>query len=390
LVILIFKNKEKITLNNIDKLLFFYLGIIFLYIIIPIGSASFYQKLITTKSIAFFPLIYFVGKLMPINELNIDKLFKLICLIAIGVASITIIEYIFSVNFQSYTGYAKLMSNYFNQDPSGTYDLSWTFETDNGLRRFASIYSMPLEHAAATLLTLSAILSLTLTNTYNKFKFDNFLLIALIASIISILLALSRASLMGYILIFYVFLIVTKSKQAYKILKYFIITLIILFLISIKDDIKNFFLGTLFFTNSSSLTHLLAWSEAIISIYRHPMGIGLGSIGSFVNSENSFFGGENEFLIIGVQVGFIPMLIYLYIYFIIIKLSYQGFIKFNGKIKKVALFIFLVKIGLILPLLTSEIETYIYVSYLVWFITGYYINLISKISSQKKISNIYD
>ena len=247
----------------------------------------------------------------------------MICLIAIGVASITIIEYIFSVNFQSYTGYAKLMSNYFNQDPSGNYDLSWTFETDNGLRRFASIYSMPLEHAAATLLTLSAILSLTLTDTYNKFKFDNFLLIALIASIISILLALSRASLMGYILIFYVFLIVTKSKQAYKILKYFIITLIILFLISIKDDIKNFFLGTLFFTNSSSLTHLLAWSEAIISIYRHPMGIGLGSIGSLVNSENSFFGGENEFLIIGVQVGFIPMLIYLYIYFLIFVYNFR-------------------------------------------------------------------
>ena len=144
-------------------------------------------------------------------------------------------------------------------------------------------------------------------------------------------------------------------------------------------------MGTIMFTNSSSLTHMLAWTEAIFSIYSNPMGIGLGTIGNLVNSDTSFFGGENEFLIIGVQVGLLPMFLYLFIYYKITKITYDGFKLYVGKTKKLALFLFLVKIGMIIPLVSSEIESYIYISYLVWFLTGYYVNLVSKQSALLKI-----
>jgi hypothetical protein len=235
---------------------------------------------------------------------------------------------------------------------------------------------MPLEHAAATLITVSAILSLILVQN-NRIQLTKFLTISLIASILSILFAVSRASFLGYILILYAFMLISKNKQFKFVIKYglFFAFFIVIFLI--KDDIKNLFLGTIFFTNSSSLTHLIAWTEAIFTIYNNPMGIGLGSIGILANKENSFFAGENQLLIIGVQVGVIPMIIYLLMYFKILKIAYLSFNKFDGKIRKTALFIFLVKIGLIVPLLTSEIESYIYISYIVWFISGYLINILS-------------
>ena len=382
--ILVFKNRNLFILNNIDKLMLLYCGLVFVYVLLPIGPMSIYQKLVATKSVAFFPFVYFLGKLMPTESINIDKIFKLICLVAMVTAVILLFEVITNQNLQNYTGYTNFMTRYFSQDASGSFGLSWTFETDNGLKRFASLYSMPLEHAAATLITIAVILSLSLSRNIT-YSFDIFLLLTLVASIFSILFALSRASLIGYMLIVYVYTVITKNKNATKLLRYIFLGVILLFVFSIKDDIKNFFLGTIMFTNSSSLTHMLAWTEAIFSIYSNPMGIGLGTIGNLVNSDTSFFGGENEFLIIGVQVGLLPMFLYLFIYYKITKITYDGFKLYVGKTKKLALFLFLVKIGMIIPLVSSEIESYIYISYLVWFLTGYYVNLVSKQSALLKI-----
>jgi hypothetical protein len=388
LLFLLNKNKHYIVLNNIDKLILFYLIFIISYIILPIGPASVYQKLISTKTIAFFPIIYFVGRFIEPNALNIEKIFKLISLFGIFVAIVLIFEIFFYQNLQNITGYADFMSNYFNQETSGNFGLSWTFETDNGLKRFASIYSMPLEHAAGTLITISAILSLLISDNY-KINIDKFLLLSIVATIISIIFALSRASFLGYIIIIYAFLIITNNRRLKLLIN---IGLVFIFLTSvflIKDDIKSFFIGTINFTNSSSLTHLLAWTEAIITIYNHPMGIGLGSIGSFVNKENSFFAGENEFLIIGVQVGIVPMILYLFIYFNIIKIALKSIKIYNGKVRKTSLFLFFVKLGLIVPLLTSEIESYIYISYFTWFMSGYLLNILSRENKIKAVGTIY-
>ncbi len=389
LLVLFYKNKDYIVLNNIDKLIIFYLIFIFIYIILPIGPASFYQKLISTKTIAFFPIVYFVGRLIDPNTLSIEKIFKLISLFGIFVAVVLIFELLFYQNLQNITGYADFMSNYFSQESSGNFGLSWTFETDNGLKRFASIYSMPLEHAAGTLITISAILSLMLNDNL-KINLDKFLLISIVATIISIIFALSRASFLGYILIIYTFLIITNNIKLKFFINIGLVFSIILSFFLIKDEIKNFFVGTINFTNSSSLTHLLAWTEAIISIYNHPMGIGLGSIGNFVNKENSFFAGENEFLIIGVQVGIVPMIIYLFLYFNIIKIAIKSIKLYIGKVKKTALFLLFVKLGLIVPLLTSEIESYIYISYFTWFISGYLLNILSTENRFKSVETIYD
>ena len=117
--------------------------------------------------------------------------------------------------------------------------------------------------------------------------------------------------------------------------------------------------------------------EGLNSLVARPFGLGLGTSGNVANTYSESTSGENQFLIIGVQVGILPMLLYLFLY---VYLIYLAFITFNnsvGKTKKMALVILLIKIGLIIPAFTSEFESYIYISYITWFFSGFLINLIS-------------
>jgi hypothetical protein len=376
LFVLLLKNKFYFILTRFDKILLAYLIIIFFYTLLPIGQSSLYQRIVAMKSIAFFPFVYFVGRLIPSEKINLNKAFRFVCIVSILAAIVILIEVISDKHLQASTGYAEFILKYFNQYPSGNYGLSWTFETDNGLKRYASFFSMPLENAAATLVTISVVFSLAITNL-NKIKLDKYLYLTLIATCILVVYAISRASLLSFLLIFYFFSIISKNNPLRKTLNYFFIILILFFLISINGNLKDFITSTIMFTNSSSLTHLIAWTESISTILNNPFGIGLGTSGNVGNTANFSIGGENQFFIIAIQVGVISMLIYAYLYYYIIVIAKAAFEKYSGKIKKLALFIFLVKISLFIPALTSEIESYIYISYFTWFFSGYLINLLS-------------
>jgi len=374
--ILLLKNKVRFNITRFDKIIISYLVLIFLYTLFPIGPNSLYQRIVAMKSIAFFPIVYFVGRLIPAEKINLNKFFRYVCIVSMFAAIVILIEVFNNQHLQASTGYAQFILKYFNQYPSGHFGLSWTFETDNGLKRYASFFSMPLENAAATLVTISVLFSLAITD-WNKLKLDKYLYLTLIATCILILYAISRASLVSFLLIIYFFTIISKNSLLRKILNYLFACIIIVFLVSLNGNIKDFILSSLLFTNSSSLTHLVAWSESISSMFYHPFGIGMGTSGNVANATNVSIGGENQFFIIAMQAGIIPMFIYAYLYYYIIVISKTAFEKYSGKIKKLALFVFLVKIGLFIPMLTSEIESYIYISYFTWFFSGYLINLIS-------------
>ena len=95
------------------------------------------------------------------------------------------------------------------------------------------------------------------------------------------------------------------------------------------------------------------------------------------NTFGESLGGENELLIIGIQVGIIPLILYGWMYVYTIVKTATIFRNKRGKLRKIALFLLLTKIGLMIPTLTSEAESYLYISYVSWFFTGYLINLLS-------------
>ena len=108
-----------------------------------------------------------------------------------------------------------------------------------------------------------------------------------------------------------------------------------------------------------------------------PLGLGLGESGKVSSALGQNIGGENQFIIIGVQAGVIALGLYMLIYILLIKNAYQRFFISRGKERKVCLALLLMKIGFIVPLMTSNFESYIYISYISWFISGLFVHMIA-------------
>ncbi|MGI4750001.1 MAG: O-antigen ligase family protein [Janthinobacterium lividum] len=365
----------------IDYAIFAFLLYTILYAVLPIGDQSFGQRLIALKSTSFYVLVYFTGRLLDLRTIYVNKYFNYLVLLTIAAGAVVLAEVLFNQQLQTITGYADYSYYFFNFEPSGNFGLSWTFESEGGYKRFASFFANPLENAAATLLALSVIASLY-TRDDNKFKINSIGLLALSASFIAIIFSISRAPLAGYFLIIYVYALITKKKVITKSV-HAAIGLAALYLIYLFSRFENnntgiveVVMNTVDFSNPSSVGHLVEWVQGILAMIEQPFGLGLGSSGRVGGTLGENIGGENQFIIIGVQVGILALLLYLFIYVLFIRIGLKWFPKLRGKERKVCLTVLLFKIGLFIPLLTSEVESSSYISYMNWFLSGLMISII--------------
>jgi hypothetical protein len=113
------------------------------------------------------------------------------------------------------------------------------------------------------------------------------------------------------------------------------------------------------------------------------MGIGLGESGKVSSVLQENIGGENQFIIVGVQTGVISLFIYITIYILVIRYSWNWYPLLTGKAKMLALCLFLIKIAFIFPLFTSNFDANSYIVYLTWLLTGILISMIQKVDPVK-------
>lgn len=370
--------------TSVDKLMFSFLCINILYALLPIGTYTFFERLVALKSLSFFPLVYFTGRLLNKDHIHMHWVYTLIGVLTIAVAGVLAIELLTYTHIQSVSGYAGFNDHFFDQDPSGSYGLTWTFEIENGMKRFASLFSTPLELAAASLISLAAVAAMVTTSD-NKISLNSFTAITLVASMFCISFALSRASFVSYCIMLYVYAILTKKKLLLQLIHTAaLIAAGVLLLISFNNDFVDFIINSITFTNASSVGHLIEWANGFESMVKDPLGIGLGNAGRISGFSGYNVGGENQFIIIGVQTGILTAVIYIAMYFIVMRRALQLFKTQTGKIRRLALFIFLVKVGMLIPLFTSEAESYIYISYITWILTGLLMSMSSRLEPSTK------
>ncbi|WP_214071551.1 hypothetical protein [Mucilaginibacter sp. dw_454] len=383
LVLNIVNLKYRPRLHLVDYLIFGFFAYTLIYALLPIGQQGFVDRLVAFKSTSFYILVYFAGRFFDPKTIYINKYFSYVALLTIAAGAVLVVEVSMHVQLQIFTGYAEYCYYFFNIEPSGVYGLSTTFDSDSGLRRFASFFNNPLEHAAATLLALSIVIALY-NRDDNKFKPTLIGWLALGASLLSITFALSRAPLIAYFLIIYVYALATKKKYITNTV-HVAVGLLVVYLIYLfsqyessnhKDGLIAVLMNTVDFSDPSSVGHLVQWVEGIAAMIAHPLGLGLGSSGRVAGSLGENVGGENQFIIIGVQAGVIALLLYLAIYVIFIRTSIKWFPKLGGKEKKICLAILLIKVGFFIPMLTSEVESSSYLSYMDWFLSGIFISMI--------------
>ena len=374
----IYHLQKKMSWHSTDKLVIAFFVLTFLYVFLPLGSYSLSQKIVAFKSLSFFPVIYFAGRIINTRKIYISKSLHYILILSVLSTLVLLYEVIRYTHLQTQTGYAEYAYHFFEQPVEGSYGLSWTFEIEGGIKRFASFFANPLEHATATLVAISAIAAL-ITTDRNTIRFNRFTILALGCTVFSIVFALSRASFASYFILVYVYAFIAGFKQ---ITKAFHIAAIVaaaaVLFFTIKGDLFEFILNTIQFKNTSSAGHLLVWLDGIDAIIQHPLGLGLGEAGRISAFTGYNTGGENQFIIIGVQTGVAAMLLYIFIYAKLMQAAFQLFRHSKGKTKKLGLFILMIKVGLFIPLMTAEVESYTYITYITWFFSGLLMNYVQQ------------
>lgn len=371
----LFSMKKKPRLSRLDKIIILYFAYVVLYIFVPFGGVDFKEKLVALKSLAFFPIIYFTGRFTDITKINLNKYFRYICLVSFPAAVVVLWERVTYTHFQTLTGYADYMLHFYGQEPAGNHGLSWTFEAENdGPKRFASIFANPLDHAAGTLTIISAVLAL-ITSETKKVLTNRFLVATFCCSAASIFFALSRASFASYFIIIYLYAYVTNRKAWLHTFHFLALIAVLIVLYFITGDFYEFIIATLNFTNSSSVYHILQWLEGIETIMLHPLGIGLGNSGAVAGMQGNNVGGESQLIIISVQCGLIALVLFITIYYHIVRNALRITRTSTGKLRRLAIFVLLLSSGMIIPFITAEAMSYVYVIYVLWFFAGMMSNM---------------
>jgi hypothetical protein len=366
---------KKIKLHFIDKLVLFFFLYTLAYFILPVGTYSIFFKLLAFKNIAFFPLLYFIGRFVNFKQLHLNKMYAFVLFVIIVAFAVALIEKYTNTHLHAFTGYADYNLKFFDTEPTGKYGLGWTFETESGSKRFGSIFSNPLEFAAAIIVALAIALGV-MTRKQEKLGIymDSFHVLALFASFCCILFAASRAAFVSYFLVIYVYAWIAKMKKTLFYFHVLSLMIVILFFAFVEGDLYDYVMNTITFTNTSSIGHVIEWLNGLEAMIEKPLGLGLGESGRVANASGDNIGGENQLVIIGVQAGVIAMFTYLTIYIAILVLGLKQLKLVKGQFYTLALITVLLKVGLFIPMFTANIDAYIYVSFLSWFLSGLMVN----------------
>ncbi len=358
--------RKNLNFTIVDKLILCFLLIVLIFTLFPIGEANFISRILYSKNIFIIFICYFLGRNIKIDYVFYKLIIKTLIFVFVSAAIFSSIEFISSIHFHSLIDYSNFKSNFNSIDPEGNYGLNWTFESQDGKPRYGSFFADPLEFSA------SIILFISLITHYLYFDFKKTYSVLFVLIILSLYLSFSRGAIVSCLGVIFISLLINR-KYRFLIFMFFFTTLIsfLTYYVS-SDEIKFLIIDTLKFQNSSSLSHLVEWIEGIISIIENPLGIGLAMSGNAYGVDQFVkVGGENQFIIYGVQMGIISLLIYALILIMIVLRATKVYLKSDElQFKHIAFIVFCTKFGLILPLLTANAELYLFVSLTIWFLAG--------------------
>ena len=358
------------SISVLDSLFLAFLGLAFLFFLLGLGEATVVNRAIYLKNILLIGVFYFLGRNVRLSFTQWNGAFKAIFITTVIASIVIVIEKISGTHFHSISGHIDYYSFIEAKDLEGSYGLGWTFEAAGGAPRYGSFFAHPLELAASMLMvgSIGLIYFISVPYRTNKYKY----LFILFCTIVCLLLSYSRAAFASFFLMlgFIAFLL-----RYYKIIGIgvVILTLIGFYIVFFSaNEILYFVLDTISFENSSSVTHLMDWLEAVESMLSNPMGIGLAMSGNAGGVEKDLIvGGENQYLIYGVQMGFLGMFLYMGMLFYGIRNSWRAFRKSKTRQEGIVPFVAAsVKFGMLLPLFTANAEAYLYISLVSWWLIG--------------------
>ena len=360
----LFKRIFKFSL--VDKLILIFTLIVTIYALIPLGEADIFSKLIYAKNLYIISITYLIGRNIKIDEVFFNSIKKILKYLILSLTFFLCFEFILSTHFHSIIDFSNYNILVNEIDPQGNYGLSWSFESQGSSPRYAAFFADPLELSASLLL----LTSLLIYNFWNNKRNISYFLLFMVAA--AFIFSFSRGAIVACIgIVLFGLLLNKKYKSLLLIFGLFLLSTLSLIYFG-SEEIRYFIIDTLKFENTSSLGHLVEWIEGILSIFENPLGIGLAMSGNASGVDQAIkVGGENQFLIFGVQMGVLSIITYVLILFFVIKRSCKVYYLSSNNDKHISFIVACTKFGLLLPLLTANAELYLFVSLSTWFFAGY-------------------
>ncbi len=358
------------SFSTLDKLILFFLMLVVFYLIIPLGEASFLSKLIYAKNIFLIGILYFFGRNSDFKIENWNLVLKILIGLSLLAFLISFLESLIGVHLHSFLGYSEYNLVMNGVDPQGNFGLNWSFEGQGASLRFASFFADPLEFSASMILFFAISIWVFIHSKLKETKLLSLFLALIIA--FSFFLSFSRASMFSAILMLVFGLYLSRNYTIIISSLSIVVTGFVYVYFFSNEDLRFFIQDTITFQNTSSLGHLVEWIEGLISIYENPFGVGLAMSGNASGVDQSIkIGGENQFLIYGVQMGIISLVLYLVILIKAIYNSAKLYLKSNNiNYKSVGFITSLTKFGLLIPLFTANAELYLFVAFFSWYLVG--------------------
>jgi len=360
----LFKRSFKFSL--VDKLILFFTFLVTIYALIPLGEADIFSKLIYAKNLYIISITYLIGRNIKIDKAFFICIKKILKYLILSLTLFLCFEFILSTHFHTIIDFSNYNAIVNEIDPQGNFGLSWSFESQGSSPRYAAFFADPLELSASLLLFTSFLIF----NFWNNKRNINYFLLFMVAA--AFLFSFSRGAIIACAgIILFALLINKKYKTLLFILGSLIFSTLSLVYFG-SEEIRYLIIDTLTFENTSSLGHLVEWIEGALSILENPLGIGLAMSGNASGVDQAIkVGGENQFLIFGVQMGVLSVILYILILFFLIKRSSHVYLKTLNLDKHISFIVACTKFGLLLPLLTANAELYLFVSLATWFFAGY-------------------
>lgn len=370
-------------LQSTDWLMLALLSLAFVYLLLPLGEAAFFSKVLYFKSMLIPGLVYFLGRNTQFEDVEIGRVFRIIFAVAIGAFVVNCFEhFVLDAHVQQFTGYALYNHAINDIDPTGNFGLTWTFETQAVTKRLASFFSDPLELASSVLMGFAAGLIWFLTS---KKEHSWPYLLVMACSMGSLVFSSSRAAFGAFFIMLFFLALVFRLYKLIGFGTLLFLAFVVYILFFASEDFYYFVLDTLTFESDSSVGHVVEWLVALDSMVANPLGIGLAMSGNFGSVTDELrVGGENQFLIYGVQLGWLGMILYIFLLASGVKNSIAVFRNTdNLGIARIAFTGAVVKVGLLLPLFTANVEIYTYVSWMSWWMIGAGVNEYSRIKHSR-------
>jgi len=319
-------------------------------------------------------LMYLLGRVVILSEKQMFSVFRLIFGLTIFAFILNLIERSVGTHFQSFISYAQWNLAVNGTEPAGYYDILYTFGNPSAMR-LAAFFANPLELSAAMLLSFAAALAFYLNSKdlLERYKFVLFMIL----SIACLLFAYSRASLIGLFVMFFFVALILGYYRTVLYGSLFIVIFSASVFVFADDDLRYFAIDTLNLADPSSASHVIEWIEGVESMVSNPFGIGLATSGNAGGvNEDLQIGGENQFIIFGVQLGFPFLLLYIALLTTVISYSVKAYKQVNCLSDRIIPFVASTfKVAFLIPLFTSNAEIFLYVAYISWWMCGQSVTL---------------